>query len=81
MLDNFLVIVKILQPICKCCGVIEAIQIPSLDGFEVFIQAWNGIVVPVPTVGEDVFVSVNAGDIVRRAESNNVNKDLTVVLQ
>jgi hypothetical protein len=35
------------------------INIPSLNGFEVFVMAGNCIVLPVTTVGENVFVGEN----------------------
>ncbi|WP_445241934.1 hypothetical protein [Microcoleus vaginatus] len=81
MFNYCLRIVKVFQPFSKCFGVIISVDIPFFNRLEVFIVAGKGIVFPVTTVGENLFVGKNAGYIVGSANCDDMNENFAVILQ
>ena len=56
VLELTLASIKAMQPLRHSLVVVHAIKIPTPHRLKVTIMIWNGVMVPIPTMGEDVLV-------------------------
>jgi hypothetical protein len=54
--------------------VIDAIEIPTLDCLKIRVVSWHLVKAPIAAMRENVFVGKDAGNIVWRANGNDVEK-------
>ncbi len=48
--------IKSMQPLRKGLMIIHAVDIPTLHCFKITTMAWDGVMIPIPTMGENVFM-------------------------
>ena len=75
ILDVRVALVEVRQPLFQRPGIVHAVEIPAIYSLEVLVVGRNRIEAPVSAVGEDVFVSVDTGNVIGRPDGNNVEEE------
>ena len=75
--DKLITIVKVFQPMGEGGTVIDAIEIPALDRLKIPVMSWHFVEAPIAAMREDVFVGENTGNIVWRANGDDMEKEST----
>ena len=61
--------------------VVHTIEIPALHCFQVTAMTWDGVMVPIPAMGEDVLKSEHRRHIIRDWHRDNMDKCPTLGLE
>ena len=79
--DVGITVVKVFQPLCQRFGIVHAIEIPAFHRSEILVMSRNRIKTPEAAVRENIFVGINAGDVIGSANGNDVQEKLSAWLQ
>ena len=73
--------IKAIQPLRQGLVVIRAIDIPTLHRLQVTIMVRDGIMVPIPSMGEDILVGEPRGHVIRGSHRDDVDQSLALGLE
>lgn len=79
--DIGITMVKVFQPLRERFGIVHAVEIPTFYCSEILVIGRNRIKAPVTAVRENVFVGINAGDVIGSADGDDVKEKFSTRLQ
>ncbi len=66
--------IKAMQPLREGLVVVHTIEIPALHCFQVTTMTWDGVMVPIPAMGEDVLMSEPRRHIIRDSHRDDMDQ-------